>query len=155
RLGDASGALVSRMLLLRTTNSFYGCEDHGLTDALLAELPGILLWAISGWQSLKERGRFIQPESSRELLDELNDLSSPIGAFVRGQCIVAPEALGGVDRLYEAWKNWCQASGKVHASDKATFGRDLLALLPQVRKSRPRAENGEREYAYVGLELRF
>jgi integrase len=34
RLGDASGALVSRMLLLKTTNSFFGSEDHGLTDRL-------------------------------------------------------------------------------------------------------------------------
>lgn len=57
RLSDASGALVSRMLLLRTTNSFYGHEDHELTDRLLSELPGILVWAIQGWQRLQERGR--------------------------------------------------------------------------------------------------
>ena len=86
RLGDASGALVSRMILLRTPNSFYGCEDTELTNKLLAELPGIFLWAVSGWQSLRERGRFIQPDSALDTLSELSDLSSPISAFVRERC---------------------------------------------------------------------
>jgi putative DNA primase/helicase len=50
RLNDASGALPGRMVLLRLTRSWYGQEDTALTDRLLAELPGILLWAIAGWQ---------------------------------------------------------------------------------------------------------
>ena len=49
RLNDASGAIVSRVILLRTSRSFLGHEDHQLTDVLLGELPGILLWAAGGW----------------------------------------------------------------------------------------------------------
>ena len=44
RLADASGALASRMLILKLTRSFLGKEDRGLTGRLLAELPSILLW---------------------------------------------------------------------------------------------------------------
>ena len=40
RLADASGALVSRFVLLLLTESFYGREDHDLTTKLLGELPG-------------------------------------------------------------------------------------------------------------------
>lgn len=155
RLGDASGALVSRMVLLRTANSFYGNEDHGLTDRLLCELPGILLWAIAGWQSLRERGRFIQPDSSREMLDELTDLSSPVGAFVRERCYIDMEAIVPVDALYLAWRAWCDASGKIRSTDKAGFGRDLVALLPNVRRSRRRVEDGERGYVYEGIGLQY
>lgn len=155
RLGDASGALVSRMLLLRTVNSFYGHEDHGLTDRLLGELSGIFLWAVTGWQSLRERGRFVQPESSLQMLDELNDLSSPVGAFVREACEVDPAATVPVDSLYAEWRRWCEAGGKMRPTDKATFGRDLSALLPSVRKHRPRiGEDRQRTYVYEGLELR-
>ena len=42
RLRDASGALASRLILLRFTRSFYGREDVGLFDRLSRELPGIL-----------------------------------------------------------------------------------------------------------------
>lgn len=41
-LADSSGALPSRFIVLRLTRSFYGDEDTGLTDRLLAELPGHL-----------------------------------------------------------------------------------------------------------------
>ncbi len=41
RLSDVSGAMVSRFVVLILTNSFYGREDHGLEERLLAELPGI------------------------------------------------------------------------------------------------------------------
>ncbi len=42
RLADASGALASRFILLRLTESFYGKEDQELTRKLLGKLPGIL-----------------------------------------------------------------------------------------------------------------
>jgi putative DNA primase/helicase len=48
RLSDASGALAGRFIALRLTESFYGREDLDLTQKLLTELPGILLWAIEG-----------------------------------------------------------------------------------------------------------
>ena len=54
RLGDSSGALAGRMIVLRLTESFYGREDHDLGAKLQAELPGILLWAVVGWQRLRE-----------------------------------------------------------------------------------------------------
>lgn len=155
RLGDASGALVSRMVLLRTPNSFYGREDHGLTDRLLGELPGIFMWAALGWESLRRRGRFVQPDNALEMLSELSDLSSPISAFVRERCEIDPELTVPVDGLYAAWKSWCEASGKVHVSDKATFGRDLSACVPSLHRGRRRnGEDGERVPTYFGIGLR-
>ena len=62
------------------TQSFFGREDPGLMDKLLRELPGILLWAVQGWQRLRERGRFVQPASGRQFVSDLEDLGSPIGA---------------------------------------------------------------------------
>lgn len=155
RLGDASGALVSRMILLRTPNSFFGHEDHGLTDKLLAELPSIFLWAVSGWQSLRERGRFIQPDSALDTLAELSDLSSPISAFVREKCDVDPQLSVPVDDLYAAWKTWCEASGKTRPTDKATFGRDLSAQVSSIKRTRPHAQDGGRFYAYEGIGLKL
>src|SRR5262249_8172089 len=80
RLGDASGALSGRMIVLRMRESFYGREDIALTDKLLAERPGILLWAIEGWRRLRERRRFVQPAGGDELREQLEDIASPVGA---------------------------------------------------------------------------
>ena len=88
RLSDASGALAKRMLLLQMTESWYGREDTELESRLKSELPGILLWAISGWDRLRRRGRFTTPESSANLMQELQDLVSPVSVFVREKCTI-------------------------------------------------------------------
>ena len=77
RMTDASGALTSRLIILRLVESFYGKENRALTRELLAELPGILNWSIVGRDRLAARGYFRQPSSAQQALDELTDLSSP------------------------------------------------------------------------------
>ncbi len=154
RLSDASQALASRMILLRLTKSFYGREDTALTEKLSGELPGILLWAIEGWRRLHERGHFVQPDSALELLGELNDLSSPISAFIRDRCVIGPAYRTAVDDLFAEWKSWCEANGRREAGTIQTFGRDLLAALPQIRKVRPQVGD-ERYRGYEGIGVRM
>ena len=72
------------------------------------------------------RGRFLQPRSSRDAIRELEDLASPVGAFVRDHCRFDPESEIAVEALYQAYRQWCLDNGRV-ASNSATFGRDLRA----------------------------
>jgi len=46
KLGDASTAIVGRMLLLFLSRSWLGVEDLSLEPALHMELTGILNWAL-------------------------------------------------------------------------------------------------------------
>jgi putative DNA primase/helicase len=152
KLGDASGALASRFLLLHAPRSWFGQEDVTLTDKLLAELPGVLLWAIDGWRRLHERGRFVQPESGKELLGELEDLSSPVGAFVRECCTLGAGHRASVADLFAKWEAWCKGKGRKPGSEQ-TFGRDLLAAVPTLRRTRPRMGE-ERVRGYDGIALK-
>jgi putative DNA primase/helicase len=136
RLNDASTALAGRFLVLRLTNSFYGSEDVTLTDQLVAELPGILLWAIEGWKRLKKRGHFVQPKSAEEAIRDLEDLASPVSAFVRERCVVGPGHRAWIDDLYKAWQAWCEQDGRTIVTHKQTFGRDLTAAVPGILRRR-------------------
>jgi len=129
RLSDSSGALAGRFLIIQFTESFFGREDVALTDTLLKELPGILLWAIDGWKRVRARGRFIQPKQAEEAQEQLADLSSPVAAFVRDRCVIGPYRVG-VDELYREWSSWCHREGWNTASTKAMFGRDLGCCIP-------------------------
>jgi putative DNA primase/helicase len=152
RLTDSSGALASRFVLLVLSQSFYGREDLTLQARLTAELPGILNWAIAGRNRLLERGRFVQPSAGQAAVDQLHDLGSPIGAFVRAECQVAPGLSVGVDRLYDAWTAWCEGQGRARAGSKQLFGRDLSAACPGVRVAQRR--DGEYRYrVYEGIDL--
>jgi len=136
RLRDASGALAGRFVVLRLSRSFYGQEDVELTAKLMEELPGILLWAIQGLKRLRARGRFVQPKSVEEAVREIEDLGSPVLAFVREYCTVAPGHRVRVDDIYNAWKQWCDQDGRTSITSKQTFGRDLAAAVPGVVRRR-------------------
>ena len=152
RLADASGAFPSRVILLRLTRSFYGQEDINLTARLLGELPGILRWAIAGWQRLQARGKFLQPASGAKLLDDLNDLSSPVGTFVRECCRTGPNCEVPIKDLFAAWKKWCEEHGRDHPGDSQGFGRNIRACVPDL-DSRQLNDQGKRTRVYAGIEL--
>ncbi len=152
RLTDASSAIVGRLLMLRMTESFLGREDRGLDKKLEAELPSIFLWACVGWRRLNERGYFQQPDSAIELLGEVRDLASPVGAFVRETCDIGPGYSVPVRDLFDAWSTWCRSQGRDHVSNVQTFGRDLMAAVAGVNVSRPRI-SGDRVRVYEGIRL--
>jgi putative DNA primase/helicase len=153
RLTDSSGALASRFVILRMTQSFYGKEDLKLGAKLSAEMPGILRWAIEGWKRLTERGHFITPESSKDAQRELEDLGSPIGAFLRDVCMVGQGHSVRCDELYEEWCRWCSAQGRGHAGTKNIFGRDLSAAIPGLKTVQHTHEDGTRPRYYEGVTV--
>jgi putative DNA primase/helicase len=153
RLNDGSGALAGRFVLLRLTRSFYGDEDHDLSEKLRPELPGILLWAIAGWKRLRNRGRFVQPASGASLMEDMEDLSSPVGAFVRDRCRVGMGFKVEVGELFTEWKRWCEEHGRREAGTVEVFARDLRGTVPMIERARPRAAGG-RIYVYTGIRLR-
>ena len=69
------------MLVMRV--SFYGREDLSLKEKLRPELAGILNWALDGLDCLRDRGHFELPSSSLESIRQLEDLGSPVSAFLR------------------------------------------------------------------------
>ena len=153
RVADSSGAFASRFIVLTIQTSFYGREDLALTGRLLDELAGILKWAIAGWRRLQERGRLVQPASSAEAIRDLEDLSSPIGAFLRDRCDLGASCQVECATLFVAWCDWCKAANRDHTGTKQTFGRDLRAAIPWLRTAQPR-EGGTRERHYLGVSLK-
>jgi putative DNA primase/helicase len=153
RLTDASGALVGRLIVLRQTESWYGREDTRLTDKLLGELPGILLWSMAGWKRLRDRGHFVQPPAAAPLIRDLEDLASPIRAFLRECCEVGPGREVHIQELFAGWQTWCGEKGRKDTGTEQTFGRDLRAAVPALNVRQPRGERS-RIRVYEGIGLR-
>ena len=153
RLTDSSGALASRFIVFVLTQSFYGSENPGLTDELLTEAPAIFNWALEGLNRLNERRYFDSPQSGKDAVQLLEDLASPISAFIRDTCVVGSTHQVEAETLWAAWKVWSEGEN-VPKGTKAVFGRDLKAAVPTVKRTRPRTEDEERSYVYEGIGLR-
>ena len=152
RLGDASATIANRFVVLLLHKSWLGQEDHGLEPALTAELTGILNWALEGLDRLTAQDRFTRPASTDEAIIALQDLASPVAAFVREQCVTGPSYEVAIDTIYGRWKEWAEANGN-RAGSTQTFGRNLRAVVPSLRVVQPR-DGDKRERFYQGIGLR-
>lgn len=153
RINDSSGALPSRFIVFNLTESFLGREDHELENKLIRELPGILNWAIGGWRLLQEVGRFEQPASALDAVRELEDLSSPIGAFIREECVVEHGAAVKIADIFAAWKAWCTRHGWDRTTTVQSFGRDLRAARQGIKSGQQR-DGMEVSRHYLGIRLK-
>lgn len=151
--GEVSDAIAGRFIILTLTRSWFGKENAELTDGLLHELPGILLWALDGLERLTRRGRFLEPASSASAVEALRRMS-PMSAFVADR--VRVDAGLSVKRadLFEAWGRWCETNNEKKGS-ASHFGRNLRTEVPAVRDSRETDETTQKQvWCYSGVELR-
>jgi putative DNA primase/helicase len=152
RLGDASAAIAGRFSTLQLVHSFLGKEDHGLEARIRPELPGILNWSLDGLARLGKQGKFTRPRSTDEAMIRLQDLASPVAAFVRDCCTVGANDKVGVDALYKKWGEWTLDNGQTKSA-KTVFGRDLHAVIPGLKVPRP-GSGDVRDRVYVGVALK-
>ena len=159
-VSDTSGAFASRMLVLRMVRSFLGKEDAGLRDTLMAELPGILRWAIGGLNDLRQAGRFVAPDSAGDIMQVLREAGSDLQTFVDESCdLGATEENGDLkrcapDAIHQAFVAWLHDNGVERRVSKLVLGRQLRAVCPGVRRVQTR--NGSlREWTYEGISLNF
>jgi putative DNA primase/helicase len=153
RFNDASGVIANRFLTLRMTESFLGREDFELANKLRPELPSILNWSLAGLDRLNKNGRFTVPRTTRDDIVLMQDMASPVAAFVREKCKRGPVAVCTREALYAGYRQWTEEAGHRPIS-KAVFGRDLRAVVPELASTQERID-GVRTHCYVGIELKL
>ncbi|MFJ9728542.1 phage/plasmid primase, P4 family [Streptomyces sp. NPDC101209] len=150
--GDSSGVIARRFVVLNMTVSWLGKEDPTLFGRLVAEMPGILNWALDGLARLEAKGRITEPACSREAVTTMQDTASPTSAFIRERCATGPMCSVPVDTLWQVWREWAE-DNNVKPGTKQIFGRNLLSVVPQLTLTRPR-DGDARVRTYTGVTLR-
>jgi putative DNA primase/helicase len=163
---DASTAIIGRLIVVPTTESWLNREDHTLEETLREELPGILNWSLDGLDRLvANRNVFTRVESAEEGITVMRDVASPIAAYVRQNCWVKLNKNGTtpeieVDLLYGDYLVWAENHGHPQLA-KEMFGRDLRAVKPSLKLSRRRIhlpsdppDKEVRKNYYLGIRLK-
>ncbi|MEU5859347.1 phage/plasmid primase, P4 family [Nocardiopsis dassonvillei] len=150
RLKDASAAVVGRFLILTTKISFLGREDPHLEDQLMAELPGILNWALEGLDRIDQQRAFTVPDDMADALSAMRESASPLAAFLQETCESGPDLSVCVEALWTEWQQWAERNNQ-GALSKAEFGRQLRAVQPAVTRRQRRNAVGKRVPSYAGL----
>ncbi|BBD80201.1 DNA primase family protein [Aerosticca soli] len=132
QFADSSDAISSRFLILQLGQSFFDQEDHRLLDKLTDELPGIALWAMEGYRRLRERGRFDEPESSKQARKDWYETGNPLAEFVKDYCVLGPDEKVDPTFFTEKYNVWrgqrkmpTVASNKVSEALKDMYGESI------------------------------
>lgn len=156
RFRDPSGALLERMLHVRFTRSFAGHENSRLTDQLVAEMPGILNWALDGLQSLNQGARLVVPSASIRHAEGIARDTNPILAFLEDRTTETDPASTlalPLDELHQAYRSWALHHGISNPRDESWFSRDLQATLGDRVVVERRGPRGSRQRLVFGLAL--
>jgi phage/plasmid-associated DNA primase len=89
------------------------------------------------------------PASARIIADELQEMSSPISAFVEEHCIVDECSVVQISQLFDAWEAWCKLN-KTEPGSLSSFAQKLRALVPGIETFRPSMER-KRPRCYRGI----
>ena len=99
-------------------------RDATLPAKLRAELPGILAWAVRGWQDFQLHG-LGTPAAVAQATAEYRAESDTLGQFLAGCCYTAEGATARGGELYAAYATWAEQNGLRRPLSNVRFGRAL------------------------------
>lgn len=150
---DHARAFQARLAAIKFDKSYVGREDPSLKQQLIKEAGQgkMINYALQGLKDLRERGKFIVPDSSRSILELMLQISSPVTSFVKECCKFGPDLCITKNMLFEAWRSWCVESGH-RPGLREQFGRWLISTVPTLETNRPYVGK-RRVYGYIGIDL--
>jgi len=98
-------------------------RDAALPAKLRAELPGILAWAVMGWQDFQRRG-LDAPAAVAQATADYRAESDILGQFMDDRCTVAPANTARAGELYGAFKDWA-TTNSLRALSGVRFDRAM------------------------------
>lgn len=145
---DSASALMNRYVVFPFKKSFAGVEDPLLESKLIAELAGIVDWALSGLKRLHRRKGFTIPSAAAHELSLLSRRSNPVKAFAEDMCIFGRGLSVDLHRLYEEYSMWCLTNDN-NSMRKQAFMRRFQLAMQDVE-----VERGEKgTWNFTGVDL--
>jgi putative DNA primase/helicase len=151
--GVSAEEINRRLIVFPFDVSFVDKADADLTAKLLAELSGILNWALVGYGRLMKRGAFVESDESKEAKKQLLNLSDPVMAFVGERCEVAPDEWIERPLLTAIYEHWSAENAQNTLAAKTFSQRLLDAYQGRVTMGeRRRVAYGPRSADYAALD---
>lgn len=152
RVSDRSQGLWRRLLYLPFEVTIPPEQQNPkLTDELLEELSGIFNWSLAGLKRLRDQGRFTEPKSSRQGLQDYRVDCDPVRAFLTEHYEVAAGSAIATKDVYAHYTRWCTENG-YQPMNSRNFGKNLRSVYPEVERKQVRYKE-DRSWLYCGIRL--
>ncbi|GAH51742.1 unnamed protein product, partial [marine sediment metagenome] len=125
--------------------------DPNITEKLLAELPGILTWALEGLLELLNNKRFTDAPTAQQVRILWNQLSNPIYAFIYSGAVII-DSISHYEKqpFFDDFTNYC-IKHKLPRWTKDKVGKRILDKFDFIHSIRPTTPDGQRVTAWGGM----
>lgn len=162
KTNDLTHGFFRRTIILMFNRQFAVSEQNpNLVNQLLAELPGILVWAIEGLRKLRGQGHFTVPPSSEAALEVYRAEANPVHMFAEECLVPAPNGRGmRVKDIFPLFQHWASRFG-FQSRNLNTFGKALGALRFEQKKSngtmywKVAATHAAKDYASLNADINY
>ena len=132
--GDLTAGFRRRANVIPFNMQFHKEENQGelgLSRRIIkTELSGVLNRALAGLQRLRDRGRFLPPDSCIAAANEwLND-SDPVAAFMNEKILITDDYDDSVDiaEIHQTFVDWCSVSGVRFVPSRQQLKTSLMEM---------------------------
>ncbi|SLB09483.1 bacteriophage protein [Mycobacteroides abscessus subsp. massiliense] len=94
--------------------------DKQLPQKLVAEMPGILRWAVQGCLMWQKEG-LTEPEDIRRATEGYREDMDILGPFLSERCVIHPASKIEAKEIYKEYKNWCYENDDVELKNRAFY----------------------------------
>lgn len=100
-------------------------QDRQLLEKLIAELPGILSWAVEGCLKWQDEGRLIPPDEVISATEGYRDEMDLLGQFFSEKCQLDSNFYVSAKDIYSAYTEWSESQGEKRPMSQRDFGMQL------------------------------
>ena len=148
KVADDSYGFWRRVRLIPFTQTFSGStDDKLLMDKLVAELPGILAWAVQGALAWQQDG-LVPPAAVMKWTDDYQNAEDPLSEFIAERCNYDEHGIETFSAIFAAYNSWAEQQ-KIPRLDRLTRRSMGIHLK---RRFVEKDLNGMRRYG--GIKLR-
>ena len=122
-------------------------KDPKLREKLIAEMPGILAWAVRGCLLWQQEG-LVPPAVVASATAEYRSEMDVVAAFLADACIVGKRERCSATDLYQSFQSWCTENGE-QTRTQTDFSRDMMDRGFEKRRS-----GASGSFQYHGVRLR-
>lgn len=154
---DNSGAISKRFLVLQMTKGVRGTSqmDPNLKKDILNESSAVLNRILDAYDRLRERGHFVQPDTSKHIVSAMNERASTLTNFVDEYCVIDEAAWVTKEEFYRMYSIYCEDQGVPVPSQKSVGSQIHEAAQHQIHGEGKKSVDGKRKNAYLGIGLKI
>lgn len=146
RVADPNDGVFRRVYVIEFPDMRPEDRDPRVKEEIRKEGPGLLNWALDGWERLQKRNCVAVPPSVKQASDAFKKDNDLAVQFVEECCIRGEGFTVGASQLYQAYSEWHRANGHKDPPSNVRMAKEW-ARLGLVRYD----ANGRRIYRGVGL----